>query len=82
MARELNASGMGTLLFDLLTEVEEIDRRNVFDIPFLASRLRMAADWLTARSGYIPNALPIGFFGASTGGGAALWAAAGALVHN
>jgi putative phosphoribosyl transferase len=46
----------------------------VFDIPLLASRLVSAVAWLRAR----PEAtgLPIGYFGASTGGGAALWAAA------
>lgn len=68
---------MGTLLFDLLTEEESADRRNVFDIPKLAQRLSMATEWLTRSSGYVPGDVPIGLFGASTGGGAALWTAAG-----
>ena len=70
VADELNDTGLGTLLFDLLTSGEEGDRRLVFDIELLADRLtqvttqvRDTADW-------------IAYFGASTGGGAALWAAA------
>ncbi|MGR2752572.1 phosphoribosyltransferase family protein [Agromyces arachidis] len=74
VAGALQHAGLGTLLLDLLTPHEERDRANVFDIPMLASRLGSAAAWLRAR----PEAahLPIGYFGASTGGGAALWAAA------
>jgi putative phosphoribosyl transferase len=70
----LNESGIGTLLFDLLTVEEEHDRANVFDIGLLARRLVEATRWLRAR----PESagLPLGYFGASTGAGAALWAAA------
>lgn len=73
VAQALNARGMATLLFDLLTEAEESVRANVFDIPRLAERLGDAIAWLgrerdTAR-------LPLGLFGASTGAAAALVAA-------
>ena len=74
VAEGLRQAGLGTLLFDLLTEEESADRRNVFDIPLLASRLLTAADHVRSR-GEIADA-PIGFFGASTGAGAALVAAA------
>jgi pimeloyl-ACP methyl ester carboxylesterase len=72
VARALNRAGLGTLLFDLLTDAEAADRRNVFDIPFLAQRLEAATRVVAERVGN----LPIGYFGASTGAGAALWAAA------
>jgi putative phosphoribosyl transferase len=74
VARALNDAGLGTLLFDLLSPEEEGDRANVFDIPLLAGRLGAATAWL--RDEENAGALPIGFFGASTGAGAALWAAA------
>jgi len=74
VARALNDAGLGTLLFDLLSPEEEADRANVFDIPLLAGRLGVATAWL--RDEEDVGALPIGFFGASTGAGAALWAAA------
>ncbi|GFH36423.1 phosphoribosyltransferase family protein [Streptomyces pacificus] len=73
VATALNAAGLGTLLFDLLTEREAADRRNVFDIEALADRLTGATRWLRTRT---PG--PVGYFGASTGAAAALWAAAGA----
>ena len=70
--------GLATLLVDLLTPQEEaIDDRTAqhrFDIPLLASRLVTIIDWLGRRDDTAP--LPIGLFGASTGGGAALVAAA------
>jgi putative phosphoribosyl transferase len=69
----MRRAGLATLLIDLLTEGEEMDRRNVFDIPLLAKRLARAAEW--ARSRPDLRDLPIGYFGASTGGGAALLAA-------
>ena len=74
VAAVLNDAGLGTLLFDLLTVDEELDRANVFDIELLGRRLADATAWLRAQ----PEAsgLPIGYFGASTGAGAALWAAA------
>jgi putative phosphoribosyl transferase len=74
VARALNDAGLGTLLFDLLSPEEEGDRANVFDIPLLAGRLGAATAWL--RDEQDAGTLPIGFFGASTGAGAALWAAA------
>ncbi|HEY4398617.1 MAG TPA: phosphoribosyltransferase family protein [Acidimicrobiia bacterium] len=74
VARALNDAGLGTLLFDLLSPDEEADRANVFDIPLLAGRLGAATAWLLEQQD--ARALPIGFFGASTGAGAALWAAA------
>jgi len=73
VAAVLNQAGLGTLLFDLLTRHEELDRSNVFDIALLATRLGHVTGWLRTQ----PEAvhLPIGYFGASTGAGAALWAA-------
>jgi putative phosphoribosyl transferase len=73
VAGELNTGGLGTLLFDLLTPEEELDRANVFDIDLLAQRLTEATRWLRQEPG--PGDLPIGYFGASTGAAAALWAA-------
>jgi putative phosphoribosyl transferase len=77
VARTLERRGIATLLIDLLTPREEvIDERTAqyrFDIPMLAGRLAMIVDWLRT---YKDTALPIGLFGASTGGGAALIAAA------
>jgi putative phosphoribosyl transferase len=77
VARALNDAGLGTLLFDLLTEDEEaIDlrtRRLRFDIALLSHRLVAATDWLLAQPGM--NGAAIGYFGSSTGGAAALVAA-------
>jgi putative phosphoribosyl transferase len=73
VARTLNAAGLETLLFDLLTPQESGDRKNVFDIPLLGRRLELAARW--ARTQEAARNLPVGYFGASTGAGAALWAA-------
>lgn len=74
VARVLNEAGFATVLFDLLTPDEERDRANVFDIPLLASRLVDITGWLAGQPD--TAALPIGYFGASTGAGAALAAAA------
>jgi putative phosphoribosyl transferase len=74
VASVLQQSGVGTLLFDLLTTKEEIQRANVFDIELLARRLLEATRWLRTQPAAI--GLPIGYFGASTGAAAALWAAA------
>lgn len=74
VARRLNDEGSATLLFDLLTAREETDRTNVFDIAMLAERLMWAARW--ARRDPRTTGLEIGYFGASTGAAAALWAAA------
>jgi len=74
VARVLNDAGLGTLLFDLLTPEEERDRANVFDIGLLAGRLAEATRWLRAQP--MAANVAIGYFGASTGAAAALWAAA------
>ncbi len=74
VADVLNDAGVGTLLFDLLTPEEETNRANVFDIELLAHRLIDVTGWLAAQEDVA--ALPIGYFGASTGAGAALRAAA------
>ncbi|QES18050.1 alpha/beta family hydrolase [Streptomyces venezuelae] len=74
VAEALNQAGLGTLLFDLLTEAEATDRARVFDTPLLAGRLASATDWLAGRPE--GGELPLGYFGASTGAAAALWAAA------
>lgn len=78
VATILNDAGLGTLLFDLLTSEEELDRTNVFDIELLAGRLLDAARWVSTRMDV--HDLPVGYFGASTGAAAALWAAADAGV--
>ena len=74
VAGVLNDAGLGTLLFDLLTPEEELDRANVFDIGLLARRLAEVTGWLRAQ----PRAAlaAVGYFGASTGAAAALRAAA------
>ena len=70
VARILNRAGVGTLLFDLLTDREALDRQNVFDIHLLASRLESAVDYITSHEQW--SKWPIGLFGASTGAAAAL----------
>ena len=76
VAEQLRAGGHGTLLLDLLTAQEEaIDERTAhlrFDIGLLAQRLVATVRWLRSQD----VRLPVGYFGASTGGGAALVAAA------
>ena len=74
VAHELESAGLATLLFDLLTPAEERDRANVFDIDLLARRLVDVTRWL--RTADDAAGLPVGYFGASTGAGAALRAAA------
>ena len=74
VAEALQNRGIGTLLFDLLTEEESGDRENVFDIDFLTHRLSDATRWLRHREG--SSNCPLGYFGASTGAAAALVAAA------
>lgn len=78
VAQELNKANHATLLFDLLTEDEEsidnLTRELRFDIAMLASRLNDVTDWcLNELASY---RMEVGYFGASTGGGAALVAAA------
>jgi putative phosphoribosyl transferase len=74
VARALNERGLATLLLDLLTPGEEPDRANVFDVGLLAERLIAATQW--ARGQQPLAGLRVGYFGASTGAGAALSAAA------
>lgn len=74
VAERLNDGGLATLLIDLLSADEDGRRDLVFDIPFLARRLVAATAWATRDAA--TQRLPIGYFGASTGAGAALWAAA------
>lgn len=73
VADALNDAGFATLLFDLLTEEEEADRGNVFDIHLLAERLVGVVEWLEGQEAIA--GLPLGLFGASTGAAAALVAA-------
>lgn len=78
VAGELQAAGLATLLMDLLTPDEEaVDQHTAhlrFDILLLAGRLVAATRWLGEEPA--TGSLPVGYFGASTGGGAALVAAA------
>lgn len=71
VAERLQAAGLGTLLFDLLTEAEARDRAHVFAVERLGTRLAVAIRGLRQQA-----TAPIGCFGASTGAAAALWAAA------
>ena len=74
VAQVLHEAGLATLLLDLLEDPEANDRRNVFDISLLAGRLQTAAAWLAQQDD--TKGLAPGYFGASTGAGAALLAAA------
>jgi putative phosphoribosyl transferase len=76
VADVLHRAGLGTLLFDLLSDAEAARRENVFDIGLLARRLTGAVAWLRVRPAVAR--LPIGLFGASTGAAATLVAAADA----
>lgn len=62
--------GIGTMLFDLLTENEDRIYQNRFDIPLLTSRLTGVTGWIQEK--YELGNLSIGYFGASTGAAAAL----------
>jgi putative phosphoribosyl transferase len=74
VARVLQNAGIATLLVDLLEESEDWDRQKVFDIDLLTNRLLANAHWL--RQQPETRGLMLGYFGASTGAGAALQAAA------
>lgn len=74
VAAKLQEAGFATLLLDLLTAAEETDRSNVFDMQLLASRLIEATEWASREPR--TEGLSIGYFGASTGAGAALLAEA------
>ncbi len=73
VAENFARRGLASVLFDLLLPQEAEDRRNVFDIPLLAARLREAVAWAVGAKDL--GDLPIGLFGASTGAAAALLAA-------
>jgi putative phosphoribosyl transferase len=79
VAQHLQQGGIGTLLIDLLMKDEEDDRHKVFDIDLLADRVLTASAWLHNDARTRP--FPLGYFGASTGAGAALQAAARASLH-
>jgi dienelactone hydrolase len=78
VAKELQADSFATLLFDLLTdeedEIDAVTAQYRFDIDFLATRLLAVTEWIMEFP--LSKKLPIGYFGASTGAGAALIAAA------
>ena len=74
VAAVLNEAGFATVLADLLTRTEELDRANVFDIELLSARLAEVARWARRRPELAE--LPVAYFGASTGAAAALIAAA------
>jgi len=74
VAEALQGEGLGTLLFDLLTREEDALYANRFNVPLLTDRLKSATRWIVQQ----PKAkgLAVGYFGASTGAAASLWAAA------
>jgi len=74
VAEVLREHGLGTLLFDLLTETEDETRETRFDIDLLTARLLAATEWI--RTVETINGLGLGYFGSSTGAAAALRAAA------
>jgi dienelactone hydrolase len=78
VARVMQEGGLGTFLFDLLTpkeeEIDDVTRELRFNIPFLADRMVTVTKWL--RGTDATKDLNVGYFGASTGGGAAIVAAA------
>lgn len=74
VATVLQQRGIGTLLFDLLTQEEDKTYAQRFDIALLADRLELATDWLRKQPAC--KNLKLGYFGASTGSASALFAAA------
>lgn len=75
VAEALNDAGLATLLFDLLTPHEAADdRTKVFDVALLARRLADGTSWVLRQPSC--TGLDVGWFGASTGAAAALWAVA------
>jgi len=74
VAELIQQHGIGTLLFDLLTEEEDQIYENRFNIDLLVSRLIEATEWLTQYK--VSKGLPLAYFGASTGAASALRAAA------
>jgi len=74
VAEVLSGAGLDTLLFDLLTKEEDLVYENRFDIKLLKDRLILATKWV--RENPQTKTFRMGYFGASTGAAAALWAAA------
>ena len=74
VAEAIRERGLGTLLFDLLTEEEDRLRENRFDIPVLTDRLVAVTEWVRDRDD--TRGLNVGYFGSSTGAASALRAAA------
>ena len=74
VAASLHQSAIATLVFDLLTPVEDSRHSNRFNVDLLAERLQLATEWATQRDDLANS--PVGYFGASTGAAAALRAAA------
>jgi len=74
VAEVLHDSGLATLLFDLLTEEEDSVYENRFNIALLTDRLKLATRWFKDQPQ--TKEFGVGYFGASTGAAAALWAAA------
>jgi len=74
VARALHESAIATLLFDLLTPVEDSRHNNRFNVDLLAERLQLATVWLMKQNNFSDR--PVGYFGAGTGAAAALRAAA------
>lgn len=74
VAEYLRKNKFGTVLFDLLTEYEDEDYANRFDIQLLTTRLKRTTEWLMKQE--TTPSLPMGYFGASTGAASALKAAA------
>ncbi len=75
VADALNHTGLGTLLVDLLTGDEELSHAYVFNVTLLAARLAAITGWVRGQPATAE--IPLGYFGASTGAAAALWAAGG-----
>lgn len=73
VAEHLQAGGFSSLLFDLLTEKEDLIYENRFDIHLLSQRLAKVTQWMWSHQGF--KDVPIGYFGASTGAASALYAA-------
>ncbi len=74
VAEVIREQGLGTLLFDLLTEREDQFRENRFDISLLTDRLVAVTEWVWSRED--TRDLNVGYFGSSTGAASALRAAA------
>jgi len=74
IARALQQCGIATLLFDLLTPVEDSRHSNRFNVNLLAERLELATVWITQQEDFSRS--PVGYFGVSTEAAAALRAAA------